>query len=191
MVKPPPFSQEEGKILLQLARESLENKLLHRGHDLLRLHRAPFDGFFGCFVTLTINKRLRGCIGQIEGDLSLFEAVSAYAVKSALQDPRFEPLSAEELKETKLEISVLTAPEEIKGENKEERLTQIRPFIDGVVIEQGGRRATFLPQVWDSLKEKELFLNELCKKAGLPAQAWEKERMTFLTYQVQSFNQED
>ncbi len=185
------LSQSEGKLLLALARQTLENKLLGTRHYLENYERPSFTPAQGCFVSLHRLGQLRGCVGQIEGELPLYKAVQEYSLKAALRDPRFPPLLADELREVRLEISVLTPLMELLGADNREKITQIRPFVEGLVIERGHHRATFLPQVWDHLQERDLFLSELCKKAGLAAQAWETEPLAFYTYQAQLFNEED
>jgi AmmeMemoRadiSam system protein A len=124
------------------------------------------------FVTLTRNGELRGCIGSLEAWRPLDADVRSNAKAAAFSDPRFPPLSEAELPTTRVEVSLLTPPTPIRFVSEEDAVSQLRPGLDGVTLECSGRRGTFLPQVWDSLPERHLFLNHLKRKAGLPANYW-------------------
>ena len=124
------------------------------------------------FVTLSRHGALRGCIGTLDARRSLAADVRANAVAAAFADPRFPRLSAAEWATTSVEVSLLSKPEAVPVESESALLAQLRPGIDGVVLECEGRRATFLPQVWDSLREPVAFLGELKRKAGLPHDFW-------------------
>jgi AmmeMemoRadiSam system protein A len=110
---------------------------------------------------LTINRELRGCIGALEATHSLAEDVRVHAVAAALDDYRFPVVREEEISKITIEISRLTTPNLLEYDNPEELLAQIRPGVDGVVLKQGVRRATFLPQVWVKIPEVEVFLSML------------------------------
>ena len=125
------------------------------------------------FVTLTRDGALRGCIGSLTAYRSLGEDVAANAVNAAFRDPRFPPLSAEELADTHIEVSVLSDPEPYAFTDRADALSRLRPGIDGLTLEYGSHRGTFLPQVWESLREPDDFLNHLVRKAGLPAGWWD------------------
>lgn len=137
------------------------------------------------FVTLMKNGELRGCIGTIEADKPLLEAVRDYAVSAATQDPRFSKLSLAELQNVQIEISVLSPIKSVQ--NHEE----IIPNISGVIVENGGKRGLFLPQVWEHVNgNKEEFMNLLCsEKAGLPASAWKDSSTKLYTFTVFSFQE--
>jgi uncharacterized protein len=154
------------------------------GGELLRLARGAIGERFGAsapaasgspalrapgasFVTLTQAGRLRGCIGSLEAWRPLADDVCANAVAAAFADPRFAPLAAEELPATRVEVSLLTPAEPIVFAGEDELLASLRPGVDGVILECGGRRATFLPQVWQQLPEPRQFLAQLKRKAGL------------------------
>jgi len=137
-----------------------------------------------CFVTLTQDGELRGCIGTIDPHRSLGEDVRANARAAALRDPRFAPLTARELDRTRIEVSVLTPREELAFTSQADALRQLRPGKDGVVLEFGAHRGTFLPQVWDQLPTPEQFMVELKRKAGLPPGFWAPGVRLF-RYQVQ------
>jgi AmmeMemoRadiSam system protein A len=122
------------------------------------------------FVTLTQGGELRGCIGSLEARRALEADVRANAVAAAFRDPRFPPLQRREFEATWVEVSLLSAATRIDCENEDELLAGLRPGVDGVVIECGFRRATFLPQVWESLPEPRDFLAALKRKAGLPGE---------------------
>jgi len=124
------------------------------------------------FVTLTINGSLRGCIGMLEACRPLAEDIAENAVSAAFRDPRFPPLSRDEFDDLKISISVLSPPEEMTFSSEADLLAQIRPGIDGLILQEGGRRGTFLPSVWEELPETELFFEHLKMKAGLPAGYW-------------------
>ena len=124
------------------------------------------------FVTLFKHGLLRGCIGTLEARRPLGVDVRANAVAAAFDDPRFPRLATEEFIDTSVEVSVLSAPEPVIADGEQALLAQLRPGVDGVVLEFAGRRATFLPQVWDTLREPKEFLGELKRKAGLPIDFW-------------------
>ena len=124
------------------------------------------------FVTLFKHGLLRGCIGSLEARRPLGVDVRANAVAAAFDDPRFPRLATEEFIDTSVEVSLLSASEAIAADGEQALLAQLRPGIDGVVLEIAGRRATFLPQVWETLREPTEFLAELKRKAGLPIDFW-------------------
>ena len=127
----------------------------------------------GAFVTIykKPGKSLRGCIGFPYAIKPLAIAVRDAAIE-ATRDPRFPPLSKEELKDTIVEVSVLSAPEEIKERSWQGKLEAIEPYKDGIILRNGFYEALFLPQVWEELPDKETFLAHLSMKAGLPPHAW-------------------
>jgi AmmeMemoRadiSam system protein B/AmmeMemoRadiSam system protein A len=121
------------------------------------------------FVTLTLQERLRGCIGSLAATRRLGDDVAENALGAALRDPRFPPLAAQEWRHCRVEVSVLSPAKPLRFADEAEMLAQLRAGEDGVILEHAGRRATFLPQVWQSLPEKPRFLEELMRKAGIPA----------------------
>lgn len=124
------------------------------------------------FVTLTRHGELRGCIGSLETWRPLDEDVRANARAAAFGDPRFAPLTAAEFADTRVEVSLLTPPTPMHFTSEEDAIHQLRPGLDGVVLECAGRRGTFLPQVWETLPERHLFFSHLKRKAGLPEDFW-------------------
>jgi AmmeMemoRadiSam system protein A len=124
------------------------------------------------FVTLTQHGQLRGCIGSLEARRPLDQDVRANAKAAAFRDPRFMPLTEDELDTTRVEVSLLTPAAAMTFANEDDAVRQLRPGIDGVILESGLHRGTFLPQVWESLPEPRLFMAHLKQKAGLPASFW-------------------
>jgi AmmeMemoRadiSam system protein A len=145
----------------------------------------------GCFVTLHKKGRLRGCIGSIEPVSKLWTCIEENAENAAFHDPRFPALKNEELSEIDIEISVLTVPKEIYFKDGEDLKRQLIPLSHGVILQKGARRATFLPQVWKQLPEKEGFLERLCLKAGLPSNAWQEPETQVKVYQAEVFGELD
>lgn len=188
------LSREQGQALVQLARLTLENTLQHSnrspGPELRNILSEPeLQKSQGTFVTLHIRGSLRGCIGSLTADQPLVESVQENAVNAALKDPRFPPLTASELEKTHIEVSVLTEPRPLEYSDARDLLTKLRPNIDGVILQKGMARSTFLPQVWEQLPDAEQFLNHLCLKAGLPENAWKTEHPDISTYQAQYFEE--
>ena len=185
------LTEEEGRQLLTVARKTIEAALFGRKTDEApdSVASRKFLERRGTFVTLTIGHNLRGCIGHIIPQETLFEGIKVNAVNAAFQDPRFSPLSKKEWDRVKIEISVLTDPEELPYEDAQDLLNKLRAGLDGVIIKQGYNQATFLPQVWEQLPKKEEFLGHLCMKAGLDREAWKKEKLEVSTYQVQAFEE--
>jgi AmmeMemoRadiSam system protein A len=185
------LTKEEGEYLLSIARKTIEARLFNKGISAEKgLESAKFLEKRGTFVTLTINNDLRGCIGHIIPQESLIDGIRENAINAAFKDPRFAPLSKGEWDKIKVEISILTEPVPLKYTDADDLLMKLKPGVDGLIIEKGYQSATFLPQVWDQLPDKEEFLRHLCMKAGLSANEWKKGTLTVYTYQVQAFEEE-
>lgn len=120
------------------------------------------------FVTLEVRGQLNGCIGSLEAEDPLGVAVARRAYDSAFHDPRLPRLTWRDYDDLSMEISILTPMEALEVASEEELIAVLRPGIDGLLIEAGGRRATFLPAVWDDLSDARAFLAHLYAKAGLP-----------------------
>jgi AmmeMemoRadiSam system protein A len=118
------------------------------------------------------------------------EDVRQHAVDAALYDHRFFPVQPDETQSISIEISVLSKPQPVPASDPDTILKTLRPGVDGVVILSGGRRATFLPQVWEKVPSPQQFLGMLCQKAGLPDGAWRRGDVEVLVYQVESFHEE-
>lgn len=160
-----------GRTLVALARAAIDEAVSgERAPRLASQARLDDDG--AVFVTLTENGRLRGCIGSLEAYRPLREDVIDNAVAAACRDPRFPPLAATELPRVKVEVSLLSPPEPLAVASEAEAWARVRPGIDGIVLEVGRHRATFLPQVWDQLPTPQEFFAHLKRKAGLPADFW-------------------
>jgi uncharacterized protein len=184
------MNQKKRELLLKLARDVLRNKLCSDDNDIRKYKIPEFNVKRGLFVTLMKNDNLRGCIGRIEPTNSIYQQVIHLAISAALEDHRFQPVQAAELSQIVIELSLLTVPEIIEGKDNTEKISQIRPFVDGVILNSGHYRSTFLPQVWDSLSDRDKFISELCRKAGLSYNHWRKEPIEFLSYQVEHFQEE-
>lgn len=141
------------------------------------------------FVTLTQDGELRGCIGSLEAHRPLDEDVRSNARAAAFGDPRFAPLDREELARTRVEVSLLTPAAPMSFTDEEDAVRQLRPGVDGVILEWHGRRGTFLPQVWESLPERHLFFAHLKQKAGLPADFWAPD-VKLSRYEVRKWKEE-
>ena len=142
-----------------------------------------------CFVTLTRHGELRGCIGNLQPREPLFRAVMNNACGAAFRDTRFEPVRPDEIPGLEIEISVLTEPVPLAGGTPEDRLRQLRPGVDGVVLRAEGRTATFLPQVWEKIPDAHRFMEALANKAMLPPSVWRDPDAAVLAYQVESFEE--
>ena len=163
-------STDAGQILLPIARASIASAL---GRPLEASDTAPWLQETGaCFVTLSQQGELRGCIGTLQAHRSLLADVRANAAAAAFHDPRFAPLSVPELDVTSIEISLLSPMQALRFSSETDALAQLRPGVDGVVFEVGARRSTFLPQVWEQLPEPHEFMAHLKLKAGLSADYW-------------------
>ena len=163
-----------GRVLLRIARESLAEAL---GVGLAADYRETWLQEPGaCFVTLTRWGELRGCVGSVRASRPLFDDVWLNARGSAFHDSRFAPVERDELKEIAIEVSLLSQPEALPSFAREkEALAALRPGIDGVILEAGSLRSTFLPQVWDQLPDPKDFLAHLKTKAGLSEGFWSPE----------------
>lgn len=185
-------SSDARQFLLRLAREAVELAAREHKHIRLPADLAPeLKHKKGAFVTLNKQGDLRGCIGNIYPDLPLAEAVASNAYRAALNDPRFPPVAPEELAEIEIEVSVLSVPEPLDFSLPAELLEKLQPHRDGVVLQIGTHRSTFLPQVWEKLPNPEEFLNHLSAKAGLPSDAWRKSGTQIQIYHVEAFTESE
>jgi AmmeMemoRadiSam system protein A len=191
MVEGEELTEEMGKYLLGVARRTIEQELFGRKTQEKPERDLPtiFHERRGTFVTLTIQGGLRGCIGHIIPHESLIEGITINAINAAFRDPRFRPLTREEWKNVKIEISILTEPESLSYSDADDLLRKLRPGVDGVIIKKGRYQATFLPQVWEQLPKKKEFLGHLCLKAGLDGDAWRQGDLEIQIYQVQAFEE--
>lgn len=185
------LTPEEQMTLLRLAREALERGV--RGEKLPRLDLSTLTPHLreqgASFVTLTMHSELRGCIGTLEAYQPLAEDVREHAVAAALNDYRFQPLTPAELNGISIEVSRLTAPLPLDYTSPEDLLAKLRPHTDGVILRDGSRRATFLPQVWEKIPEPAEFLDNLCYKMGAEEQLWRRKHLNVQIYQVEEFHE--
>lgn len=184
--------EEQGKALLWLARETIGRQLgmqaREPGTDIAaRLLDAELQRKRGTFVTLKEHGELRGCIGSLAALDSIVEGVKRNALHAAFDDSRFRPVEKNELAAIEVEISILTEPTPLAYASAEELLRTLQVGIDGVILRKGVQGATFLPQVWEQLPDPKDFLSHLCRKAGLPADAWRSGNLEVSTYRVQYF----
>jgi len=186
------FGADERTWMLDLARRTLTEVVNGRAAPELIEKDVPekIRGEGACFVTLTMGGQLRGCIGHIVAVEPLYKSVRDNAQHAALEDYRFPTVRPEELKKIHIEISVLTKPEPLAFKGPDDLLKKLQPHKDGVVLKVGGRGATFLPQVWEQLPDKEEFLSHLSQKAGMPAQAWREPGTQVSIYHVEAFEEE-
>ena len=163
-----------GQALLHLAHQALHMAVIERKQVSAR-HEHLSDSLLqprAVFITLEKNLRLRGCIGSLQASRPLVDDICANSYAAALKDHRFQPVQAGELKTIQLSISLLGTPEPMEFEDETDLLSQLRPNMDGLIIEDRGRRATYLPQVWQQIPDRKAFLNSLKQKAGLPQDHW-------------------
>lgn len=183
----------EKQILLRLAREAMESAV--KGEALPPLDRqslpSPLREEGASFVTLTIHGELRGCIGALEAYQPLADDVREHAVAASLRDPRFPPVGESELSRIRLEVSRLTAPTPLEYSSGDDLLKKLRPHVDGVILKDGFRRATFLPQVWEKIPDPAEFLDHLCQKMGVRPGLWRDAKLVVQTYQVEEFREMD
>jgi AmmeMemoRadiSam system protein B/AmmeMemoRadiSam system protein A len=156
---------DAGKVLLRIARGAIESKLFGSASTA----DAPWLKQNGAtFVTLTRDAALRGCIGSLQAARPLGDDVAQNAIGAGFRDPRFPAVTAAEWPSIRVEVSLLSMPKPMRFADEPDLLSQLRVGEDGVILEADGRRATFLPQVWDGIPDKRQFLRELARKAGLP-----------------------
>ncbi len=185
------LTPEEQKTLLRLAREALERGV--KGEHLPPLDSSTLTPRLleegASFVTLTEGGQLRGCIGALEPYQPLAQDVREHAVAAALEDPRFPPVNAREVERINIEVSRLTRPVPLEYSDANDLLHKLRPHVDGVILRDSFRRATFLPQVWEKIPNPEEFLDNLCYKMGAHPDLWRKKHLEVLIYQVEEFHE--
>ncbi len=175
----PSLSEEDRTAVLELARQGVFHAVCHERP----LSDFPTTGIFaerrGLFVTLHVEKKLRGCIGMIEGSANLGETVARCAADAALHDPRFSRLRTEEMDALEIEVSLLTPPQPIRPD-------EVEIGIHGLLVESGTRRGLLLPQVAvEHRLSREQFLAETCTKAGLPREAWREPETKLFGFQCE------
>lgn len=185
------LTPEEKKTLLRLAREALETGV--RGAPLPPLDKPSLTPILraegASFVTLTVHGNLRGCIGALEPYQPLAEDVREHAVAAALEDYRFPTVQESELAGIEIEVSRLTVPVPLEYTDADDLLAKLHPGMDGVLLRDGFRRATFLPQVWQKITDPAEFLANLCYKMGTAPDTWRRKHLEVLIYQVEEFHE--
>ncbi len=185
------LSLGERDVVLHVAGQSIRHGLDHGRPFPINPqgYGTPLAEEGACFVTLKQKNRLRGCIGSLVAQRPLIVDVAENAFAAAFRDPRFQAVIEEDFAQLNaLEVSILSAPTPVSPSTEEALLAALRPGIDGLIVREGDKRATFLPQVWQQLPSGRAFLGHLWRKAGLPARHWSPE-LRFWTYQTQSFAQ--
>jgi len=185
------LSTDAQDALLHVAAESIRHGLEH-GRPLAvdpAAYGRELQDKGASFVTLHIGGALRGCIGTLEAHRPLSVDVAHNAFAAAFSDPRFAPLSHAEFKHLSTHISVLNPAQPMHFASEADLISQLRPGIDGLILQEGRRRGTFLPAVWESLSEPRDFLRHLKMKAGLPSDHW-SDTIEMYRYTTQSFPQD-
>jgi AmmeMemoRadiSam system protein A len=185
------LNDQERQILLQVAADSIRHGL-DTGQPLkvkVADYPAVLQQHGASFVTLTIQHQLRGCVGMLKPTRPLIEDVAHNAFSAAFEDTRFSPLRAAEFDQLEYHISILNPAEPIEFESEADLLQQLRPGIDGLILENRGQRATFLPSVWESLPSAADFLRHLKMKAGLSPDYWSNS-LKAQRYSVEEFGNE-
>jgi AmmeMemoRadiSam system protein A len=169
------LSDEDQQTCLQVAHQSIKHGLQQGA--ALKITSRDYPGNLqqnlATFVTLHKNGELRGCIGTLEAYQPLINDIAEHAYAAAFKDPRFPALEKNEFEQLEIKISILGKPERMTFKDEEDLLQQIRPDVDGLILEHGYNRGTFLPSVWEQVADKKEFLNHLKIKAGLSAGWWE------------------
>lgn len=182
---------DEQKTLLRMAREAIEHRV--KGKKLPPVQATSLTTNLreqgASFVTLTIRGQLRGCIGALEAYQPLADDVREHALAAAFEDPRFPPLREDELSRIQIEVSRLTRPVPLDYIDADNLISKLRPHVDGVILKDGLRRATFLPQVWEKLPQPSEFMDNLCYKMGVTEQLWKSKHLDVFTYQVEEFHE--
>lgn len=184
------ISKNNQIFLLNLARNSIEQYLKNQERIFVDENKVDKElkSKQGTFVTLTIGKKLRGCIGHILPVQPIYKDIISNAISAAFEDSRFLPINEHELNKIKIEISVLSPLKPIEYKNADDLLKKINNKM-GIYITRECSSAVFLPQVWEELPQKELFLSHLCLKAGLIPDFWQTEKLDVDFFEVQKFGE--
>lgn len=187
-----PLNPQERQILLRIAREAVAHAAGGKTLPKLDLSTLPqrLQDQGASFVTLTIQGRLRGCIGTLQASQPLALDVQEHAAAAACEDYRFPPVMPQEVGQLEIEISRLSPSRELTYTDADDLLGKLRPNVDGVVLRRGVQRATFLPQVWEKIPDPADFLTQLCYKMGVPGDLWWREHLQVQTYQVEEFKEQ-
>lgn len=182
------LNAEQRQQLHDIARNSIINGL--QTGEALAIDPADYDAVLqqkaATFVTLHKHKQLRGCIGILEPLRPLANDVAQNAFSAAFSDHRFPPVSEDEIDQLDLHISILSPPTPVNFTSEDDLVSQLRPDHDGLIMQEGSHRGTFLPSVWETIKDKHEFVNHLKQKSGLPENYW-SDTISVLRYTVEEF----
>ncbi len=175
------YSLANRQSMLQVARDAIMQTLIGNKDIKINLKLFPPQllEMKGTFVTLSIDGKLRGCIGSLSPQRPLILDVIHNAQAAAFQDPRFAALTLNEFQNVEIHISILTAARNMQVSSKEELLTQLRPGSDGIILKEEGKSATYLPSVWEKIPKAQDFIYELRRKAGLDPEGWDESTQIF------------
>ncbi|MAH33255.1 AMMECR1 domain-containing protein [archaeon] len=181
------ITEKEQKFLLELARNAI---IRYPGNVDIDENKIPkkLKEKKGIFVTLNLNDELRGCIGNLLPSDSIYKSVIENAVNAAYNDYRFTEVTKKEIDSLKIEISILTEPVKLNFIDSNNLLKKLDKK-EGVILKKGQKMATFLPQVWEQINDKEEFLEHLCMKAGLNGDSWKNGDIEIDTYRVEKFGE--
>ena len=185
------LSDDEKQMLLRVARQALEAGVGRKPIPPLdpKTLTPTLQAEGASFVTLTVHGSLRGCIGALEPYQSLIDDVQEHAVAAALEDYRFPQVQEKELPNIDIEVSRLTLAQPLAYTDANDLLKKLHPGVDGVILKDGSRRATFLPQVWEKIPDPAEFLSNLCYKMGAAPGTWKQKHLEVLIYQVEEFHE--
>ncbi len=185
--EPGPLAPAERQCLLGVARAAIEHGLEHGRPLVVRAaaYPEPLRAVRASFVTLRRGEALRGCIGTCVAVRPMVEDVARHAYAAAFEDPRFPPLTPAERADLHLHLSLLTAPQPLRVASQAELLAQVRPGVDGLLLQDGFHQSTLLPSVWEVLPDPAEFVRHLKLKAGLPADHWSP-TLSFQRYTAES-----
>ena len=182
------LSSEDRQTLVQLALASIKEGL---DGQKLKVDPANYSSALqepgASFVTINVVDELRGCVGSLEAARSLALDVTHNAHAAAFSDPRFPALKLEELRDLHVHISLLGPPEAVDFTSEADLIRQLRPGVDGVILQEGTYRATYLPTVWEALPDPRQFLQQLKRKAGLSPDHW-SEKIEVQRYTTESID---
>ncbi|HZI95659.1 MAG TPA: AmmeMemoRadiSam system protein A [Candidatus Paceibacterota bacterium] len=187
------MNKENKEYLLKIARRAMQKYFQDEGIFQVEEDELPqsLKGKKGTFVTLWKNNELRGCIGNLESEKSIYQSVIDNCLASALLDPRFTALKSDELNNIKIEISILSELKKFPNfTDHDSFLKYLNKYKPGLLIKKGAYQATFLPQVWEDLNFAELFISHLCEKAGLEKDEWKKMDLEIYQYSAEVFKEE-
>jgi AmmeMemoRadiSam system protein A len=188
------LSNQDRLTLLRVAKQAIEYGLQTSGRKRLAIEPSDFDETLqqqrATFVTLELDGELRGCIGTLEAHQALVCDVAYHAHAAAFSDPRFVPLSENEFPRLDIHISILSPAEPMQFSSEENLIAQLQPNVDGLILQDGIYKGTFLPSVWEQLPDAKQFFAHLKRKAGLPMDYW-SDSLQVHRYTTESFGEKD